>query len=54
MVNYGENTEILFSSCALLIRKTILLLGGFNEQYQISEVYPWKNTMTKRIDAVFL
>ena len=53
MVNYGENTEISFYSCPLLIGKTILLIGGGDkEQYQISEVHPWKNSITKRIGTL--
>ena len=52
MVIYGENTEIHFSSCPLLIGKTILLFGGLKERYQISEIYPWKNSITKRIGTL--
>ena len=52
MVTYGENTEISIISCPLLIGKTILLLGGDKEWYQISEVYPWKNSITKRIGTL--
>jgi len=53
MVNYGENSEIDFYSCPLLIGKTILLLGGDKERYKrISEVHPWKNSITKRIGTL--
>jgi len=52
MVNYGENTERSFSSCPLLIGKTIFLFGGDKERNQISEVYPWKNSITKRIGTL--
>ena len=51
MVNYGENTEI-FNSCPLLIGETILLLGGDKERFQISELYPWKKSITKRIGTL--
>jgi len=52
MVNYGENTERSFYSCPLLIGKTILLLGGGKERFQISEVYPFKNSIIKRIGTL--
>ena len=55
IVNYAENTgEYVYPicPCTLLIGQTILLLGGDKEQYQITEVYPWKNAISKRIGTL--
>jgi len=49
MVSYARYAHINLFSCILLIGKTTLVLGG---PQQITEVYPWKNLITKRIGTL--
>ena len=48
--NFGDNTGILRrSACPLLIESTMLLFGGKTEPRQVTEVYPWGASITRRI-----
>ena len=50
----GERTETGFSVCPLLIGNSMLLFGGSNkgERRQISEVYSWEKSITRRIRSL--
>ena len=48
----GEGTEIDIAVCPLLIGNSMLLFGGSKKPRQISELYSWEKTITRRIRSL--
>ena len=48
--NYGKSTQIeSIRACPLVIESKIFLFGGDPEKNQITEIYPWRLSVSRRI-----